>query len=111
MLDPHGRAEVLEIARRLHAAGTTIIAITHFMEEAIEAERILVLSEGQVALSGTPQEVFGRPAALRALRLELPPAARLAEAVRGRRPALPAQILTQPALVDALDALAGGGRR
>ena len=108
MLDPHSRAEVLDVARRLHADGTTIVAITHNMEEVVEAERMLVLSEGRLALSGTPGEIFGRPDALRALRLELPPAARLAEALRQRRPALPARLLTTPALVDAVDALVGG---
>ena len=111
MLDPAGRAEALVIARRLRQQGVAIIAITHFMDEALEADRVIVLAEGQIALSGAPQEIFSDVERLRALRLELPPAARLAEAVRRRRPALPAGLLTASALVEAVDRLAGRRRQ
>jgi energy-coupling factor transporter ATPase len=106
LLDPAGRAEVLAVVRRLHAAGTTIVAITHLMEEAVEADRVLVLSAGRLALSGAPADVFAQGAALRELRLQPPAPARLAEAVHRRCPALSPHCLTVPTLADAIAALA-----
>jgi len=108
MLDPAGRADLLCILRRLHGSGLTIIAITHFMEETIEAERVVVMSEGQIALAGSPAEVFSDRQRLTELRLRLPAPARLADALRQRRPAVSPCLLTTPALVEAIDALAGG---
>ncbi len=81
LLDPAGRAAVLEICRRLNAAGMTIVLITHFMEEALAASRVLVMEEGAVALEGTPEQVFATEEAaarLQQLHLELPFATQLA---------------------------------
>ena len=108
MLDPAGRAEVLEAVRRLNAQGVTIIAITHFMDEAVEASRVLVMEKGKIALSGSPRAVFAQRERLRELHLGLPAAARLAAAARERGAALPEDILTVPALVGAIDSLARG---
>ena len=82
MLDPEGRREVLGVTRRLHAAGTTVVLVTHFMSEAVLAERVVVLAEGKVALDGSPREVFAERERLRELDLDVPPVT--AVALRGR---------------------------
>jgi len=105
MLDPAGRRAVREMMTSLHRAGLTIIAITHFMEEALDAQRVVVLERGSVALDGPPETVFVDAALLSTLGLDLPPAAGLARALRQHFPALPAGLLTVPALVEALDFL------
>ena len=61
MLDPGGRAEVLATARKLNREeGLTVLLITHYMEETVDADRILVLARGQAVLDGTPREIFAR---------------------------------------------------
>ncbi len=105
MLDPVGRRAVCEMMAALHRAGLTIITITHFMEETLDAQRVVVLERGRVALDAPPETVFSDPDTLRVLGLDLPPAARLAHTLRQRFPALPAGLLTAPALVEALGAL------
>lgn len=72
MLDPATRASVLDLLDALHARGITIVTITHEMEEAVRADRVIVLSRGGVALDGTPLDVFSRPGEMRALGLDLP---------------------------------------
>jgi energy-coupling factor transporter ATPase len=105
MLDPAGRRAVREMMAGLHRAGLTIIAITHFMEEALDAQRVVVLERGRVALDGSPETVFADAALLCTLGLDLPPAAGLAHTLRQHFPALPAGLLAVPALVAALDTL------
>jgi energy-coupling factor transporter ATPase len=78
MLDPAGRAAVLDVVRQLYEQGTTIVTITHEMDEAALAERIVVLAEGRVAMDGTPRQVFARADDLRALGLDVPFIAELA---------------------------------
>lgn len=79
MLDPRGRKEVLETAKRLNREkGITVIYITHFMEEAIDADRVIILSKGTVRLDGTPKEVFADEKMLEECFLELPAAAKTA---------------------------------
>lgn len=73
MLDPVGRKEVLKVVRRLNREeGLTILWITHFMEEAAQADRILVIDEGELRMSGTPKEVFRNMDAVRACGLDAP---------------------------------------
>ncbi len=73
MLDPKGRREVIEVVRRLNREeGMTVILITHFMEEALLAERTIVMNRGEIALSGTPEEIFKRGDALETFNLSLP---------------------------------------
>lgn len=105
MLDPAGRRAVREMMTSLHRAGLTIIAITHFMEEALDAQRVVVLERGGVALDGPPELVFADAAILCTLGLDLPPAAGLAHMLRQHFSALPIGLLTVPALVAVLDAL------
>ena len=108
MLDPASRADILATLRDLHAQGATIVSITHFMEEAVAADRVVVMSGGQIALEGTPETVFSQAERLRELHLTLPAPALLAESLRERCSRLPANLLTVPALVGAIDELAGG---
>lgn len=83
MLDPQGRREVLQAVRRLNREkGITVLWITHFMEEAVACGRVHVMHEGQIVLSGTPAEVFSDAETIRACRLDAPPMARLAKALR-----------------------------
>lgn len=72
MLDPRGRRGLMRVCKELHAEGLTIVMITHFMEEAVEADRVIVLSEGRVMLDGTPQDVLTQDTLLRELNLDIP---------------------------------------
>jgi energy-coupling factor transport system ATP-binding protein len=105
MLDPAGRRAVLALMRDLHREGLTIITITHLMSEALEAERVVVLHRGSVALDHRPAAVFSEVGRLRELGLDLPPSAALAHTLRRQVPSLPANLLTPKDLVTALDAL------
>ncbi len=103
LLDPVGRRDVLAIARRLNKEeGVTVVAITHFMEEAIFADRVIVLHRGQIALQGTPRQVFAQVDRLRELGLDVPPATELAQRLRRWRPDIPPDVLTPAELVYAL---------
>ncbi len=104
MLDPAGRQTVRELMARLNREGLTIINITHFMEEALDATRLVVLNQGRVALDGKPEDVFRSVDTLQALGLDLPPAGRLAESLRIHGVPISAGILTVIDLVTALDA-------
>ena len=73
MLDPEGRKEVLDTVRTLNKEhGMTVILITHYMDEAVSADRIGVMNGGELVLTGSPNEVFGNPKVLKEARLELP---------------------------------------
>ncbi len=103
MLDPAGRAEVLNTAHRLNREeGVTIILITHFMEEAAEADYVYVLDEGKVAMQGTPREIFSEEESLRGYGLELPQITRLANSLRADGLSIPEGILTRGELAGAL---------
>jgi energy-coupling factor transport system ATP-binding protein len=79
MLDPLGRREVLEVAQRLNRGeGVTVVAITHNMEEAVSADRVIVLEYGRIALEGTPREVFRQVARLSELQMDVPQVTQLA---------------------------------
>ena len=76
MLDPRGRESVMKTIRRLnHEYGITVIAITHYMEEAAQADRVLVMNKGHIVMEGTPREVFSQTEKVRWLRLDVPQAA------------------------------------
>ena len=94
MLDPAGQEEVLDAVRRLNQAGTTIIAITHFMHEAVKADRVLVLENGRIAMQGSPRQVFSQRDRLRELQLDAPPMADLAARLHARQPSFPPDLLT-----------------
>lgn len=102
MLDPRGRREVLDTAHRLHAQGITILAITHFMHEAVEGSRVIVLDQGTIAMDATPREVFGQTDRLRQLGLDVPPVTQLAERIHRRQPAFPTPLLSVEECVEEL---------
>ena len=103
MLDPRGRAEVLSAVEKLHdEQGMTIVYITHFMEEAIAADRIVLMEAGQVVMDGTPREIFAQPEQVRALGLDLPLVADLAERLRNGGWDLPQDIVTDEELLHCL---------
>ena len=72
MLDPRGRRGLMRVCKELHAQGMTVVMITHFMEEAAEADRVIVLDEGRCVLDGTPAEVLTQDDVLRKLNLDVP---------------------------------------
>ena len=103
MLDPSGRAEVLATVRKLNREkGMTVVWITHFMEEAAIADRLIVMNDGSVALEGTPRQVFSRVEEIKALGLDVPPMAELAQTLRDKGLPLPEGILTVSDMVKEL---------
>ena len=80
MLDPRGREQVMQTIHHLNKnMGITVVSITHYMEEAAQADRVLVMSKGEIVMEGTPKEVFSQTEKVRALRLDVPQAAELRE--------------------------------
>ena len=95
MLDPSGRREVLKTIQRLNwEKGITVVWITHFMEEAAQADRIVVMNKGTAVLSGTPRNVFEQADVLRDIHLDVPPMTDLSQDLRKAGMPLPAGILT-----------------
>ncbi|MBO6267273.1 MAG: energy-coupling factor transporter ATPase [Synergistaceae bacterium] len=103
MLDPIGRKEVLDTVRRLHReSGITVVYITHFMEEAAAAQRVIVMENGKVAEDGSPKEIFSQVDAMRKRGLDVPLAAEVAWKLRKQGIRLPEDIVTNEDLVVAL---------
>ena len=103
MLDPEGRKEVIRAARALNdVENITIILITHYMEEAIYADKIYVMNEGRVTMEGSPREIFSRVDELIENKLDVPKATRLAYELRKEGLNIPPGILTGEELTEAL---------
>ncbi len=103
MLDPKGRREVVEVARTLNKEkGMTVIDITHYMDEAAEADYVYVLDNGRIRLKGTPKEVFDKKEVLRACGLELPRAALIAEKLKRAGVPLSSDVLDTEKLAEEL---------
>lgn len=101
MLDPVGRKNVLDTVKKLNREeGITVVFITHYMEEVVEADRIFVMRQGKVALSGTPKEVFDKPEILEACRVELPDVTKIALGLRKAGMEIPANVLTEKELLN-----------
>ena len=108
MLDPNGRYEVIRAARALNEVeNVTIILITHYMEEVIYADRVIVMDKGKVVMQGTPREVFSNINKLKELRLDVPQVTILAHELKKRGLMLPEGILTAEELSVELQKLAG----
>ena len=106
MLDPQGRREVLTTIRRLNReGGMTIVLITHYMEEAVLADRVVVMNDGHIWMDGTPKEVFSQVHALKQVELDVPQPTELCARLREAGVPLPEGILTPEACVDAIAAL------
>lgn len=103
MLDPNGRHEVLEAIEELRRReNITVILITHYMEEVVGADRVLVMDKGHVVMDGTPREIFSQVERLKELRLDVPQVTLLAHELQKKGLPLPAGILTMQELADAV---------
>lgn len=103
MLDPSGRKEVLEVLHRLNRnENVTIILITHYMDEVIDADKVYVMDGGQLRLQGTPREVFSQVELLKSLRLDVPQVTELAYALKQKGLPMPDGILSTQELIQAL---------
>ena len=103
MLDPSGRSEVVATMHRLNREeGITILLITHYMDEAVGADRVIVLNDGHIAMDGTPKEIFARTEELRSFGMQLPKVTELANALAAEGLPLPTPILTVEELVEEL---------
>ncbi len=103
MLDPNGRKEVIRAVRALNQVeDITVILITHYMEEVIYANKVLVMDDGKVVMHGTPREIFSQVEKLKSYRLDVPQATLLAWELKQAGIDLPDGILTREELVEAL---------
>jgi len=103
MLDPIGRKDVIKTITELNkTAGVTIILITHYMEEALQADRVFVMDDGKIVMEGTPKEIFTQSRKLRALGLEVPQVTELAFELKQAGVAISDGILTIDELVEEL---------
>ena len=84
MIDPQGRAQIMHIVQHLNTLGFTVVMITHFMEEAMSAQRILVMHQGRIALEGTPEQMLTNAEQLRRMHLDVPFMVRLSRACQSR---------------------------
>lgn len=104
MLDPNGRKEVIRAVRALNdVERVTVILITHYMEEIIYANKVFVMDAGEIAMEGTPREIFSQVEKLKQLRLEVPKVTLLAYELKKSGLELPDGILTTKELADALE--------
>lgn len=103
MLDPNGRKEVIRAVRALNQVeGITILLITHYMEEVIHADRVIVMDKGRVVMQGTPREIFSHVEKLKSLRLDVPQVTMLAHELKKEGIPLPDGILSVQELAEAL---------
>ena len=103
MLDPNGRLEVMETIRKLNRLeGKTIILITHYMDEAVKADRILVMSQGEIVLEGTPREVFSQVETVKELGLDVPQVTELVYELRKEGIEIRSDVLNIEELVELL---------
>ncbi len=103
MLDPNGRREVIRTIHELNRTeGITVLLITHYMEEAIEADRIIVMDDGRIVMDGQPREIFSRVKELKSHGLDVPQVTELAEELREAGMPLTDGILSREELVEQL---------
>ena len=102
MLDPKGRKDVLGIIHKLHDEGITVVLITHFMEEAAQADTVVILDNGRIAAKGTPEEVFSLRNVIQRAGLEMPFAADVADRLRAKGIDISEGILEMDELVEAI---------
>lgn len=103
MLDPNGRKEVLEAVHQLNRQeNVTVVLITHYMEEVIDADRVVVMDDGHVVMEGTPKEIFSQVETLKKYHLDVPQVTLLAHELKQSGVDIPDGILTTEELVNAL---------
>ncbi len=102
MLDPNGRKEVISTIRELNKQeGITILLITHYMDEVVDCDKVIVMDNGKVVMQGTPKEIFSRADEVRSHGLDLPQVTELADRLRSEGLKLPKGILTVEEFADA----------
>ena len=107
MLDPNGRKEVIATAHDLNKKkGVTIILITHYMEEVVDADYVYVMEKGKIVMDGTPRDIFSRVDELKEHRLDVPQATLVADELRSAGVPIPQGTLTRKELVDAIMSVA-----
>ena len=94
MLDPHGRGQVMRTIRQLRQAGITIVAITHYMEEAAQADLVLVMNRGRIVMEGSPEQVFSQTRRLHSYHLDVPQAAELRDELVAAGIPMPENVIT-----------------
>ena len=99
MLDPKGRKEIMAIIDELHREGITVVLITHFMEEAVRADRVMIMHEGKILLDGTPAEIFSQGALIKSVNMDVPPIVELADELRALGISVPDEIITEEEMV------------
>lgn len=103
MLDPSGRKEVIKTIKELNKnSGITIILITHYMEEVVEADRIVVMDEGKIKMEGTPKEIFSKVPEMKSIGLDVPQVTEIAYELNQLGINIPTDILTISEMVNAL---------
>lgn len=102
MLDPQGRKDILDTVLKLREMGKTIIHITHYMEECVNADRIIVINEGNVVLEGTPREVFSNVVQMKEIGLDVPEPTEISYLLNKSNINVRADVLTVDELVEAL---------
>ncbi len=102
LLDPKGRMDVMEIIHSLHNEGITVLLITHFMEEAIQADRMIVMDEGKIAIDRPPHEIFRERDKLEELDLTMPVSIELASGLRKAGIDIPEDVIGTEELVDSI---------
>lgn len=108
MLDPNGRREVLHAAHELNQKkGVTILLITHYMEEVVDADYVYVMDKGHIVMQGTPRKIFLQVGTLKEHRLDVPQITLLADLLRQSGLDIPLGVLTREELVDAIMKIAG----
>lgn len=106
MLDPKGRREVLKTIRELNRDfGTTVVLITHYMDEAVKADRVVVMDDGKILLDGTPKEVFPQVELLKSVGLDVPQVTELIYELKKEGLDLPDDVLTEDECVEVLKKL------
>lgn len=100
MLDPRGREDILRIIKKLNDEGITTILITHFMDEAVQADRVIIMNDGEIVLDGSPMEVFSQAEKIMKVNLEVPIAVELAGRLRKRGIKIPGNVVTVEDMVN-----------
>ncbi|MCR4594437.1 MAG: energy-coupling factor transporter ATPase [Clostridiales bacterium] len=111
MLDPEGRRDVMRAIKKMNKElGITVVYITHYMEEACEAERVIVMDKRKLVMDASPREVFSDPGKIKSLGLDVPQTALLAEKLEEEGINLPGESLSVDELVDSIDKLIKEGK-
>lgn len=103
MLDSFGRKEVLQVIRKMNSNGMTIVTVTHQMSEAAEADRIIVIEDGQIVMDGVPHEIFKHRKKLEELQLEVPAVSQMAAIIHEQVPAFSNDLIQEDELVSEVE--------